>query len=247
MVSSIDGSPTITGWNLLSNAASRSMCFLYSSSVVAPIHWSSPLANAGFRILAASIAPSAAPAPISVWTSSITKITLPADFISSIIFFSLSSNSPLYFVPATRSPMSKVRTRFSSKISGISPCWILWAKPSAIAVLPTPGSPIKTGLFLVLLPSIWTTLSISACLPTTGSSFDSLANLVKFVPNSSNVAVFTLPLLEPAPDPTSAVSPSILITCVLTFVKSMPKFSRTLAATPSPSLINPRSKCSVPI
>jgi len=56
----------MTGWNLLSRAASLSICFLYSSSVVAPIHWSSPRANAGFSIFAASIAPSAAPAPIKV-------------------------------------------------------------------------------------------------------------------------------------------------------------------------------------
>ena len=83
-----------------------------------------------------------------------TSITFPADLISSIIFFSLSSNSPLYFVPATKSPISSVKTLLSSSMSGISPSCILCAKPSAIAVLPTPGSPIKTGLFLVLLPNI---------------------------------------------------------------------------------------------
>ena len=38
----------------------------YSSRVVAPIVCSSPRASIGFRILAASIAPSAAPAPTSV-------------------------------------------------------------------------------------------------------------------------------------------------------------------------------------
>jgi hypothetical protein len=30
-----------------------------------------------------------------------------------------------------------------------------WAKPSTIAVLPTPGSPIKTGLFLVRRCKTW--------------------------------------------------------------------------------------------
>ncbi|KAL4854353.1 hypothetical protein ACK3TF_004876 [Chlorella vulgaris] len=40
------------------------MCFRYSSRVVAPMHCSSPRASAGLRMLAASIAPSAAPAPI---------------------------------------------------------------------------------------------------------------------------------------------------------------------------------------
>jgi len=31
--------------------------------------------------------------------------------------------------------------------SGTSPWMILWARPSATAVLPTPGSPIRRGLF----------------------------------------------------------------------------------------------------
>jgi len=39
--------------------------------------------------------------------------------------------------------MSNVTTLLSSKISGTSRLIILCAKPSAIAVLPTPGSPIK--------------------------------------------------------------------------------------------------------
>ena len=126
-------------------------------------------------MLAASIAPSAAPAPISVCTSSIIKITLLATLISSMIFFNLSSNSPRYFVPATNSPMSNVTTRLSSKISGTSLLIILCAKPSAIAVLPTPGSPIRIGLFFVLRPKIWITRSISFDLPITGSNFHSAA------------------------------------------------------------------------
>jgi len=43
-----------------------STCFRYSSSVVAPIKWSSPLASIGLRRFAASMAPSAAPAPTTV-------------------------------------------------------------------------------------------------------------------------------------------------------------------------------------
>ena len=66
MASSIEGSATLTVWNLLSRAESFSIYFLYSVFVVAPMHWSSPLARAGFRILAASTAPSAAPAPMRV-------------------------------------------------------------------------------------------------------------------------------------------------------------------------------------
>ena len=65
-VSFSDGSFTVTGLNLLSSAESFSMNFLYSFKVVAPTNWISPLASKGFKILAASIAPSAAPAPTIV-------------------------------------------------------------------------------------------------------------------------------------------------------------------------------------
>ena len=51
-----------------------------------------------------------------------------------------------------------------------------------MAVLPTPGSPISTGLFLVLLESILTVLLISSSLPITGSSLCFLANSTRFVP-----------------------------------------------------------------
>ena len=43
------------------------------------------------------------------------------------------------------------------------------------------------------------------------------------------------------------ISPSILTTLLLTLFKSTQRFSKTLAATPSPSLIRPNNKCSVPI
>ena len=54
------------------------MFLRYSSKVVAPIHCNSPRANAGLRMLDASIAPSAPPAPTSVCNSSINNTTFPA-------------------------------------------------------------------------------------------------------------------------------------------------------------------------
>ena len=174
-----------------------------------------------------------------------TRMTLPAERISSIIFLRRSSNSPRYLVPATSKPISSVTTRLSSKISGISLLAMREAKPSAMAVLPTPGSPINTGLFLVRRPKIWITRSISLARPTTGSSLLSMAIWVRFDPNSSRVGVLVRP--EGPPGVTSAVSPNIRITWVLTLVKSTPRFSSTLAATPSPSRISPNSRCSVPM
>ena len=70
MVSATLGSPTSTGWNRRSSAASFSTCFRYSSSVVAPMTRSSPRASGGLSMLLASTAPSAAPAPTIVCNSS---------------------------------------------------------------------------------------------------------------------------------------------------------------------------------
>ena len=74
MVSSTLGSSTITGWKRRSSAASFSMYLRYSSSVVAPIVRSSPRASCGFSMLAASTAPSAAPAPTMVCSSSMNRM-----------------------------------------------------------------------------------------------------------------------------------------------------------------------------
>ena len=95
------------------------MFLRYSSSVVAPIKWSSPRARAGFSMLPASIAPSAAPAPTTVCSSSRKTISSSAfSVISSITFFSRSSNSPRYFVPATIPPRSSATRRLPVSVSG---------------------------------------------------------------------------------------------------------------------------------
>jgi hypothetical protein len=57
-----------------------------------------------------------------------------------------------------------------------------WARPSAMAVLPTPGSPMSTGLFLVLRESMRMTLRISVSRPMTGSSLLSRARFTRSVP-----------------------------------------------------------------
>ena len=77
MVSSTVGSPTKTGWKRRSRAASFSMCFRYSLRVVAPMQRSSPRASVGLSMLEASIAPSAAPAPTTVCSSSMKRTTSP--------------------------------------------------------------------------------------------------------------------------------------------------------------------------
>ena len=126
------------------------MYFRYSPMVVAPIIWISPRANAGFKILAASMAPSAPPAPINVWISSINTKTFPSCCTSRNTLLIRSSNSPRYLEPATIADKSNITTFLSIIVSGTLPSAIFCASPSIMAVFPTPGSPTKQGLFLVL-------------------------------------------------------------------------------------------------
>ena len=115
------------------------------------------------------------------------RITWPsASAISLSTAFSRSSNSPRYLAPAISAPMSSAITRRSRRESGTSPSTIRWARPSAIAVLPTPGSPIRTGLFLVRRERTWTTRRISSSRPMTGSSLPCSADSVRSRPNFSS-------------------------------------------------------------
>ncbi len=98
------------------------MCLRYSSSVVAPMACSSPRASIGLSMLLASIAPSAAPAPTTVCSSSMNRITCPAASVISLsTALSRSSNSPRYLAPATSAPMSSATTRFSLQPLGHVP------------------------------------------------------------------------------------------------------------------------------
>ena len=151
MVSSTEGSPTKTCWKRRSSAGSFSTCSRNSSRVVAPTRRSSPRASIGLSMLLASMADSpVAPAPTTVCSSSMKVTTWPSEaLISSSTALSRSSNSPRYFAPATIAPRSSAISRLPRSDSGTSPSTMRWASPSTTAVLPTPGSPISTGLFLV--------------------------------------------------------------------------------------------------
>ena len=192
IVSSTDGSSTRTGWKRRSKAGSFSIYLRYSLIVVAPIVLNSPLASIGFNKFPASIEPSVAPAPTTVCNSSINITISPFDSWTSFnTAFKRSSNSPLNFAPATNAPKSKDISLTSFKLSGTSPLIILWAKPSTIAVLPTPGSPIRTGLFFVLLFKTWIILLTSSSRPITGSNLPLRARSVKSVEYFSRAFIFS--------------------------------------------------------
>ena len=141
------------------------------------MHCSSPRASAGLSMLEASIAPSAAPAPTIVCSSSMKRITFLFCAISFITALSRSSNWPRYLVPAMTAAMSSVRMRCLAQRSGHSPFAMSCASPSTIAVLPTPGSPISTGLFFLRRDSTSMTRSISFARPMVGSSLPSRGEL----------------------------------------------------------------------
>ena len=82
--------------------------------------------------------------------------------------------------------MSSAQTRLPLRPSGTSPATMRCASPSTIAVLPTPGSPISTGLFFVRRESTWMTRRISSSRPMTGSSFPCSASAVRSRPYFSS-------------------------------------------------------------
>ena len=129
-------------------------------------------------------------------------ISPSAFLISSRTAFNRSSNSPRYFAPATMEPRSSETSFLSFSDSGTSPATIRRARPSTMAVLPTPGSPMSTGLFFVRRDSTWTTRRISASRPMTGSILPSRARAVRSVeyfsrawnwPSGSSVVTFWFP------------------------------------------------------
>ena len=69
----------------------------------------------------------------------------------------------------------------SFKTSGTSPCTILRASPSAMAVLPTPGSPTNSGLFFWRRHSTWMVRITSGSRPISGSMRPPLAFLLRLM------------------------------------------------------------------
>mmetsp|Transcript_19181 Transcript_19181/g.48753 ORF Transcript_19181/g.48753 Transcript_19181/m.48753 type:complete len:246 (-) Transcript_19181:664-1401(-) len=156
------------------------MYLRYSSRVVAPMQRSSPRPSMGLSRLPASMAPPAAPAPTTVWISSMNRMILPLDSVTSLITaLSRSSNSPRNLAPAMSAPMSSAMSARPCSASGTSLDTMRCARPSATAVLPTPGSPMSTGLFLVRRDRIWMARRTSSSRPITGSSLPSRAACVR--------------------------------------------------------------------
>ncbi len=167
-VSRTEGSEIRIDWKRRSRAGSFSICRLYSESVVAPMQRMLPRASAGFRILAASRPPGVLPVPMMVWISSMKSMTSSFSSASRMISLRRVSNSPRKFVPATTSARSMESIRFPMSDCGTSPRSMRFESASTSAVLPTPGSPIRSGLLLCLRVSTWMRRLSSCTRPMSG-------------------------------------------------------------------------------
>ena len=190
------------------------MYFLYSAHVVAPIVRRLPRASAGFSRLAASPVPAAPPAPTSVCTSSMNRmIGLGLDCTSSMTWRRRCSNSPFMLAPACSRPRSSDSSETSFSCGGTSPRASRCAKPSTTAVLPTPASPVRMGLFWRRRIRMSTICRISSSRPFTGSILPSRARAVRSAQNFFSASCLPIaagaiaPLSVPGSPPTPAARP----------------------------------------
>ena len=188
IVSSTVGSSTKTGWKRRSRAASFSMCLRYSSSVVAPmrvqlaagqhrleqvggVHGALGRAGADDGVQLVDEEDDLAVGVLDLLEHGLEALLeLAAELGAGDERAQVEGHDRL--VRAGR----RARRRATMR----------WARPSTMAVLPTPGSPMSTGLFLVRRLSTWMTRRISSSRPMTGSSLPSRAASVRSPPYFSS-------------------------------------------------------------
>ena len=149
---------------------------------------SSPLPSTGLsRLEASMVPPEVAPAPMTVWISSMNRIASRRSRSASITPLMRSSKSPRNRVPASSAPRSRAMMRIPRNIAGTSPAAMRHAIPSTIAVLPTPASPTSTGLFLWRRPRICRARATSGPRPISGSKAPAAARAVRSAVNRSSI------------------------------------------------------------
>ena len=151
---------------------------------------SSPRARAGFSRLAASPCPAAPPAPISVCASSMNRMIgfgTGLDFVDHrlqpVLELALDAGAGLQ-----QAQIERAQRRRCCSAGGTSPAAMRRANPSTTAVLPTPASPVRIGLFWrrrVRMSIIW---RISVSRPRTGSILPARACAVRSMVNWSSAA-----------------------------------------------------------
>ena len=162
------------------SAGSRAMYFSYSASVVAPTQGSSPRASAPLSSLTRSSGPPSP--PTMAWISSRKSSTDPSALAtSSRSRRRRSASAPRTPVPDTREP-AEISSSTRALRPGSSPAAMRSARPSASAVLPTPGGPTKSGLLERRRQSTSSRCSSSRSRPITGSMRPLAASAVRLRP-----------------------------------------------------------------
>src|ERR1022692_2687560 len=131
------------------------------------------------------------------------------DLTSSIKPLRRFSNSPLIPAPACNRAKSRVRMVTLRRGGGTSPSATRIAKPSTTAVLPTPASPVRIGLFCRRRIRMSTTWRISRSRPSTGSIFPVFAFSVRLTVNWSRFGVLPPtrgPVEAPPAPPEAAIA-----------------------------------------
>mmetsp|Transcript_18714 Transcript_18714/g.28415 ORF Transcript_18714/g.28415 Transcript_18714/m.28415 type:complete len:365 (-) Transcript_18714:494-1588(-) len=105
---------------------------------------------------------------------------------------------------------SSSRSKISSALAIILGAARICAIPSAMAVFPTPGSPVRQGLFLRLRTNVRSEERISSSRPYTSSNSPSMAAWVRSVPHSLSVGVALSPFFPPLTNSISSSSISLI-------------------------------------
>ena len=217
--------------------------------VVAPMVCSSPRASAGLRMLAASMAPSAAPAPTRLCSSSMNRMMSPCSRISFMTFLSRSSNSPRYLEPATSAARSSVKTCLPLSSSGHLVVGDALREALDDGRLAHARLADEHGVVLgAPREDLHDALDLGWCGRCTGRACRLRPACVRLRPNCSSTLASACSRrrrccrLAPARGPRELRMTSLRI-----FSGSASRSSRMRAATPSSSRIRPSRMCSVPM
>jgi hypothetical protein len=165
------------------------------------MHCSSPRDSGGLRMFAASIAPSAAPAPTSVWSSSMkrTGVVGVAELLDDLL------EALLELAAVLRAGDERPDVEGQDALVEQDVRHVAGDDPMRQALgdarLADAGLADERGLFFVLRPRIWMTRSISFSRPMTGSSLPARAASVRLMPRASTVGVLELRLVSWAARP----------------------------------------------
>ena len=188
------------------------MYFLYSAQVVARDGAQRAARQRRLEQVGRVARAGRAAAPTSVCASSMNRmIGLGEACTSSMTWRSRLSNSPFMLAPACSRPTSSVRSVTSFSGGGTSPAAMRSANPSTTAVLPTPASPVRIGLFCrrrIRMSTIW---RISSSRPTIGSISPLRAFSVRSTENLASASCLPIAAgaIAPLAAPSGAAAPAV--------------------------------------